>query len=114
MALIVEKKTGILDTLGNTQDTRPTKIKKEKIKKSFISTYFEELKDVAWPTWRQVLVWFAATLLVCVFFTYAIISFDHVFKALFKLVECSSPKGAGGSFNSCIQELPRNIFSGNI
>ncbi len=114
MAIIVDKKSGILDTLGNTQDTRPTKIKKEKVKKSFISTYFEELKDVTWPTGKQIIVWFFATLLVCVFFTYAIISFDNVFKAVFKFIECSSPKGLGTSFNNCVQELPRNIFSGTL
>ncbi|MGL4759029.1 MAG: preprotein translocase subunit SecE [Patescibacteria group bacterium] len=114
MALIVEKKTGILDKLTSFRDTQMAKPKKEKIKVSFISNYFNELKEVSWPTKKQVLVWFFSILLITTLFTLAIVGVDTLFKASFEFVNCTSPKSKSLSLAQCASELPKNISSGTF
>jgi preprotein translocase SecE subunit len=115
MALLVEKKTGIIDTLGLNNEVKPSKVKpKEKIKRSFISNYLNELKDVDWPTKKQSVVWFFTTIAVCSFLGTVILSSDRVYKSMFKLVECSSPKGSNVGIGQCLKELPKNILSDTL
>jgi preprotein translocase SecE subunit len=114
MALLVEKKSGIIDTLGGGQEAKSSKmVKRDKIKKSFISGYIDELRDVSWPTITQAITWFFTTLVVCTLLGTVILSFDSVYRGLFKFVECSSPKGTNVGVGQCLQELPKNIFQGN-
>jgi preprotein translocase SecE subunit len=115
MALLVEKKTGIIDTLGGNNGAKASKIiPRDKIKKSFISGYIDELRDVSWPTIGQAITWFFTTLVVCTLLGTVILSFDQVYRGLFKFVECSSPKGTNVGLTQCLQELPKNIFQGNL
>jgi preprotein translocase SecE subunit len=115
MALLVEKKSGIIDNLGSGIELPSSKkIIKEKVKKSFIKDYLSELKDVDWPTKRQTIIWFFTTILVCVTMGTLILSFDQVFKAGFKFIECSSPKGNNLQVGQCFSELPKNIFGGKL
>lgn len=54
MAILEEKKTGIIDNFK--QKVESISRKKEntdKVKKSFVKDYIEELKDVDWPTKKQ-------------------------------------------------------------
>lgn len=112
MALIVEKNSGILDTLGSTVDQTTKKIKGEKVKKSFISNYIDELRDVSWPSMKQIWRWFLAIIVVCTIMSFAILSFDNLYKGAFKFIECTSPKASSISVNECIKQLPKNVYSG--
>ena len=115
MALLVEKKSGIIDTLGGGSEANASKlVKRDKIKKSFIAGYIDELRDVDWPTLRQAISWFFITLVVCTLLGTVILSFDQVYRGLFKFIECSSPKGTNIGIGQCLQELPKNIFQGNL
>jgi preprotein translocase SecE subunit len=114
MAILVEKKTGIIDTLGSGVELRKPKESKDKVLKGFISNYLAELKDVDWPTRKQTVIWFFTTIIVCGLLGTFILSFDQVFKGAFKFIECTSPKANNLSVGQCIQELPKNIFGGNL
>jgi preprotein translocase SecE subunit len=115
MSILAEKKSGIIDNININNNTKETKVKpKEKVRKSFIKSYIEELKDVDWPTKKQSIIWFFTTIAVCMLLTTIMLSADHVYKSMFKFVECTSPKASNVSVQQCLQELPKNIFSGNL
>lgn len=115
MAILEEKKTGIIDNFKQkVESITKKKENTDKVKKSFVKDYIEELKDVDWPTKKQIFTWFFTTIIICVALTSFILSFDNVYKAGFKFVQCTSPKGTNLQLSQCLSELPKNIFQSNL